>query len=490
METAFRTDFSGVRVHIAPEIASMGALAVTHGSDLFFAPGQYMPGSPHGQRLIAHELAHVVQQRAGRVRNPLGHGTALVHDPLFEAEAERMAALAGTAAPPPISTPSTVQRRPAPTATGVVQCGWLYHNQHKYAIKVARGKDTPPPPGYLIFTKEKKIQEILKEIPNGWTSRPTITYSKELEEQIKAHGKKKGGGGGALKRHRGFRKLSHAPTSYSPKRKDRWSKHMKKKDSGFDEPTSIRQSPGHTHYAMSPGGSEYPQTAELGGQLIFDDVAEINTFGSFLLGFGTPSLPKLVKKTLAVCGVKKSANGVEITPKIVASWGGKREEEETSQIQAMSGWSAREAAAAAGYPLPGSDKDPLKGYNWNWQWLHLIAYTMGGQDGLNPNVAGNLVAGTSLANGSMELVEALVKEAVSYTKTTLLIDVSANIVNTSYHVCDELEYVVKRKDDPSKLIRYNFKCLSLLGSFGGDKAVHRPYFYAKLELDIPKTWAF
>lgn len=45
---------------------------------------------------MGHELAHVVQQRAGRVRNPLGSGLAVVQDRALEAEAERMGQRAAT----------------------------------------------------------------------------------------------------------------------------------------------------------------------------------------------------------------------------------------------------------------------------------------------------------------------------------------------------------------------------------------------------------
>ena len=90
MEAFFGADFSQVRVHVGPEAASIGAMAFTHGTDLYFAPGQYNPTTPHGQRLLGHELTHVVQQRAGRVRSPLGSGIAVVVEPGLEAEAERM----------------------------------------------------------------------------------------------------------------------------------------------------------------------------------------------------------------------------------------------------------------------------------------------------------------------------------------------------------------------------------------------------------------
>jgi uncharacterized protein DUF4157 len=90
MEAFFGSDFSDVRIHVGQEASSIGALAFTHGSNIFFAPGLYNPATPQGQQLLGHELTHVMQQRAGRVRNPYGSGVAVVQDPLMEAEAERM----------------------------------------------------------------------------------------------------------------------------------------------------------------------------------------------------------------------------------------------------------------------------------------------------------------------------------------------------------------------------------------------------------------
>jgi ribosomal protein S18 acetylase RimI-like enzyme len=89
MEAAFGADFSAVRVHVGPQASRIGAIAFTTGNDLYFAPGQYQPESIKGQQLIGHELAHVVQQRQGRVRAP-GSGVAVVQDPALEAEADRL----------------------------------------------------------------------------------------------------------------------------------------------------------------------------------------------------------------------------------------------------------------------------------------------------------------------------------------------------------------------------------------------------------------
>jgi hypothetical protein len=66
MESRFRHSFSNVRVHTDARAAdaarAIDAQAFTVGSDIAFANGRYDPGSHAGRRLLAHELAHVVQQ--------------------------------------------------------------------------------------------------------------------------------------------------------------------------------------------------------------------------------------------------------------------------------------------------------------------------------------------------------------------------------------------------------------------------------------------
>jgi hypothetical protein len=94
MESFFGTSFADVRVHVGPQASAIGALAFTQGSNLYFAQGQYNPNTPQGQQILGHELTHVVQQRAGRVRNPFASGVAVVQDRGMEAEADRMGLLA------------------------------------------------------------------------------------------------------------------------------------------------------------------------------------------------------------------------------------------------------------------------------------------------------------------------------------------------------------------------------------------------------------
>jgi hypothetical protein len=59
-------DFSNVRIHTngpaSQLVQSLGAEALTFGHEIAFRPGAYQPNSSSGQRLLAHELAHVAQQ--------------------------------------------------------------------------------------------------------------------------------------------------------------------------------------------------------------------------------------------------------------------------------------------------------------------------------------------------------------------------------------------------------------------------------------------
>jgi uncharacterized protein DUF4157/poly(A) polymerase-like protein len=106
MEERLNADFSDVRVHIDGRAEALGARAFAQGSQLHFAAGEYDPGSAAGQVLIAHELTHVVQQRAGRVS-----GDGAVDDPALEAEADQ-ARGAGGARSLPGGGGSVLQRKP------------------------------------------------------------------------------------------------------------------------------------------------------------------------------------------------------------------------------------------------------------------------------------------------------------------------------------------------------------------------------------------
>jgi hypothetical protein len=81
-EPRFGYDFSQVRVHTDGQATAstraVQALAYTVGHDVVFAPGQYSPGTQWGQRLIAHELTHTIQQ--GKAA-PLGRAGSDAREP-------------------------------------------------------------------------------------------------------------------------------------------------------------------------------------------------------------------------------------------------------------------------------------------------------------------------------------------------------------------------------------------------------------------------
>lgn len=79
-EPRFGRDFSHVRVHTGDEASHaashISAKAFTMGQDIVFGAGQYAPASSEGQRLVAHELVHTVQQErsTGAIqRSPAKH---------------------------------------------------------------------------------------------------------------------------------------------------------------------------------------------------------------------------------------------------------------------------------------------------------------------------------------------------------------------------------------------------------------------------------
>ncbi len=94
MEPRFGYDFSNVKIHTgesaARSVRSVNALAYTVGNDIVFDEGKYMPGAMEGTRLLAHELAHIVQQ-GPTVDRRNGELTVEVSSSPFEEEAEQAA---------------------------------------------------------------------------------------------------------------------------------------------------------------------------------------------------------------------------------------------------------------------------------------------------------------------------------------------------------------------------------------------------------------
>ena len=74
METAMGHDFSHVRIHTGgtagAQAKQINAHAFTAGSHIYFGSGEFQPGTTQGDRLIAHELTHVIQHDEHRLSLP------------------------------------------------------------------------------------------------------------------------------------------------------------------------------------------------------------------------------------------------------------------------------------------------------------------------------------------------------------------------------------------------------------------------------------
>lgn len=99
-EPRFGMDLSGVRVHANPRAGesarAVNAHAYAVGSNVVFGHGQFQPTTERGKRLMAHELAHVMQQAGGIAGSDLKIGPAADG---YEQEADEVASqtLAGMA---------------------------------------------------------------------------------------------------------------------------------------------------------------------------------------------------------------------------------------------------------------------------------------------------------------------------------------------------------------------------------------------------------
>lgn len=75
MERVFGEDFSNVRVHESSQTGALGAMAYARDNVIHVAPGE-----AENDRVVAHELVHVVQKRHGRVKTTINEDAALEHE--------------------------------------------------------------------------------------------------------------------------------------------------------------------------------------------------------------------------------------------------------------------------------------------------------------------------------------------------------------------------------------------------------------------------
>jgi hypothetical protein len=140
-EARFGHDFGRVRVHAdgaaARSARAVDASAYTVGTHVVFGAGRYAPGTGAGQRLLAHELAHVVQQNASSasdVSRAVEIGPA--NHPL-EREADLAADGVTAVRPTPAAATPGLQRQGDP-AQAADDCSGYEADPVSFSLHVAR----------------------------------------------------------------------------------------------------------------------------------------------------------------------------------------------------------------------------------------------------------------------------------------------------------------------------------------------------------------
>jgi hypothetical protein len=149
MERRLGHDFSSVRVHAG---GARDAEAFSIGDDITFAPGRFAPGTRDGDALLAHELTHVIQQRAGAAGGPFASAAT--------AEREAAAASRGpvgvlTLSPRPIA----IHRQPAPP-TGMSRATLAKELEKKLGHPVA----------LTVGTKARQERALRLKLPATWAA--------------------------------------------------------------------------------------------------------------------------------------------------------------------------------------------------------------------------------------------------------------------------------------------------------------------------------
>jgi uncharacterized protein DUF4157 len=168
MESRLGVGLAGVRIHTGGRAAeaarAVSARAFTVGQDIFFGANLYDPHSREGQRLLAHELTHTVQQSSG-ANGLSGAGPSLQRDPIPGSAAKPVPPSAAPAdadpkkAPsnhvtvfiPPtllphlqLTPPSAISTPPGGSATSAAQPGPLIPAPSSYIPPAAGGAGVTP----------------------------------------------------------------------------------------------------------------------------------------------------------------------------------------------------------------------------------------------------------------------------------------------------------------------------------------------------------
>ncbi|MBS0559798.1 MAG: DUF4157 domain-containing protein [Proteobacteria bacterium] len=172
MERRFGHDFHAVRIHDGPRGAeaadAVAAKAMTHGRHIVFAQGRFAPDTTDGKRLLAHELAHVVQQGRGGDARPTLDGNG----PL-EASASQAADSAVSGSGPVAVTGGSA----AGPAAEPEEKSWWQRQQERLSTAATVAKEAYDDPGAALAKVEAKGSAVYNEYAEK--ARETVADAKE-----------------------------------------------------------------------------------------------------------------------------------------------------------------------------------------------------------------------------------------------------------------------------------------------------------------------
>ncbi|MFF8919435.1 DUF4157 domain-containing protein [Streptomyces sp. NPDC015032] len=494
MESRLGADFSDVRIHTDAaarvSAAEVGARAYTSGSHVVIGDGG---GDRH---TLAHELTHVIQQRQGPVLGTDNGAGLSVSDPSdrFEREAEanvrrvlggpapvrrlrdrdtpvpggagpdtpvqrtsdtEMASQSSSGSEMDVDHPSTADadHRAAVAKTLSEQKPSNLSLMGKYltatvwAAPIAGGPEDGGRPKRLSQIGTESLNRLYTEDP-GPKEDPEWRWDRKSWSKVRAEveavhaylsARTRLADGGGLMHSKSDKQWLMVKPPLSPGKQAASSKALN--ELPFYESPALKPAPGSatpdqvllgngtamtrgaTYAFDSPDGTAHRMIT-----YAKDMPAEIPDLA--LPPASAPAPIAALGGLMPVTQATKTAGPVTVDQKVLSTWGGgRRDGHKPDQNGAMKGVSASKAAKESGM----ADGD--------WQWLHLIAFTMGGHDGKQPNAPENLAAGLAAANGHHLVLETLVKKMILQAGISeVKVTATAKMVTGSYHVCSGIDY--------------------------------------------------
>lgn len=200
VESRFGHDFSQVRVHTdtraGAAASAIGARAFTLSSDIVFGAGEYAPRTEAGRRLLSHELAHVVQQRAGvNLKDGVGRaGDA--YERQADAAADHVAKGQTAAGILKAAGGKSATDAPRRSATGALQLQPISSSQtdaktddQSRNVTTKKGEPTTLPEVTVIAERPMsgdEIIEMIESLRDQLSTATSITRTKSIAAQIKS----------------------------------------------------------------------------------------------------------------------------------------------------------------------------------------------------------------------------------------------------------------------------------------------------------------